>query len=290
MFRSRPGGYWISLAFSQDGRKLAALNAFGLLHQWRLEDSKLLSITHTDNDSVIYSPRGDVLATWQYTVSFYQGQNYQLIYILGTHQCHKRPGFFTKRSFAGKPLLDGKVWWRRVRDGEIIRIFKALSTNAKHPFTVIYDIDFARDGSSIAAGASHGLSYLWSTTSSESRVFESQCPAGKGVNFVSYSYDNQYLALQQTECEIEINNLKDNTIQTITNHYGYIHHPLAFSPVKPWLAVSAERGIENYLASQILLLLPGLEIWKLAKHRYFFPMMENCWQRRMEKEGTKSGM
>ncbi len=83
---SGPGKYQVTgLAFSPDGRKLAAVNGFGLLHQWRLEDSILLGIDQTYRGSVIYSPNNRILAIWQHTAAFYQAQNNQLLYILGNH-------------------------------------------------------------------------------------------------------------------------------------------------------------------------------------------------------------
>ena len=65
--------------------KSAAVNGFGLLHQWRLDDSVLLGIASTDNKNVVYSPNSSVLAIWLFTAAFYQAQNNQVLYALGNH-------------------------------------------------------------------------------------------------------------------------------------------------------------------------------------------------------------
>ncbi len=117
---SGPGKYQVTgLAFSPDGTKLAAVNGFGLLHQWRLEDGGLLSVTPTDNKNVVYSPNGSVLAIWHYTAAFYQAQDNQLVYILGNHAGDLRDLEYApnSRSLAAASM-DGKVWWRKVmQDG-----------------------------------------------------------------------------------------------------------------------------------------------------------------------------
>ena len=112
----------------------------------------------------------------------------------------------------------------------------------------INDIDFAKDGTLVVAGTNDGLVYVWSTDSEENLVLETACDSGDWVHYVSLSYDAQYLALQERECDIEIIRLKDKSDQTITitPRLGYAYFPMAFSPAKPWLAAPAEKGIEIF--------------------------------------------
>ena len=140
------------------------------------------------------------------------------------------------------------MWWRKVKGGEIIRAFKTQPTDPwiEYGNNSISDIDFARDGSLVAAGTNDGLVYVWSTVDGKSQVFETTCENGYWVYYVSLSYDALYLALQKRECEIEVIHLQDKTSRILSLGSEYDTNPFVFSPIMPWLAVYAENGMDVF--------------------------------------------
>ncbi|MEW5873330.1 MAG: hypothetical protein AB1894_28985 [Chloroflexota bacterium] len=261
---SGPGKYVVTgLAFSPDGQKLAALNGFGLLHQWRLQDGALLRVTPTQSWYVTYSPPGNTLATWRYTASFYLSQGNQAVYVLDNYA-----GPVNDLAFApdGRSLAigsrDGKVWWRSLQDGNVSRAFKTQPVNLSEPYSsnAINVLDYAEDGAWIAAGTFDGQVYLWSTGEEQQQVFASPCQYD-WVMTISLSFDNRYLAFQRYECPSEIIDLKEKTTQVFDPRQpGYKYTPLTFSPTASWLAASTNKGIALLNAPKLT---PIANLWEI---------------------------
>jgi WD40 repeat protein len=252
---SGPGKYSVTdLTFSMDGQTLAGLNGFYLLHRWRLEDGALTSIIQTSGDRLIYAPDGNIMGIWRHTAAFYRANSNELIYILGNHV-----GGVTDLEFApdGKSLAiasrDGKVWWRSIRDGAIIRTFKTdwkRNSASAYGSEAIYGLDYAGDGSLIAASTRSGAVYLWPTANGETRIFESGCKGDTLMGAISLSYDNRYLAYNSYECWIDIAHLYDHSMQVfddflIGTHVGPTFYML-YSPTDPLLAVAYGKGVMLY--------------------------------------------
>jgi WD40 repeat protein len=232
--RSGPGKYIVTgVAFSPDGRTLASRDGFGFLRQHRVKDGALLSAVSKAESYVKYSPDGSVLVSWDYTAQFWSARSGESIYVLGNHV-----GYISDLVFSrdGKSLAAGsrdtKVWWRRVKDGALIRTFKGHSED-------IFSVDFAPDGSFIASGAFDNTIRLWAVTGGENQVFRNPDPWEVAVIEVGVSHDSQQVAFITGD-------MYDVFVVSVEN--GTWRNPgsgtaLDFSPVEALLAIGGFQVI-----------------------------------------------
>jgi len=260
--------YHISdLVFSPDSQVLAVRNEFGWLHQWRLQDGVLLRVDNTIAGQLAYSPDGKILVAFGGPAEFRQSNSGKLLHTLEDHAGSVRDMKFAPdgRSLA-VGSSDGNVRLRRTQDGTLVHTLETFPQVPANPYSLnnITSLDYAQDGSLIAAGTAQGAIYLWPSRGGAPRILTPQCSDIRLITeHISLSSDHQYLALGGFPDWHEIIRLSDASSRCLQ---GAWRMQFAFSPAASLLTWNEYTGKKPWYESDSremkLLNMPGLETQK----------------------------
>ena len=181
----------MSVAFSPDGKLLAAGDTKGEIRLYRVADGQqlLLYQGHTNwIPSLAFSPDGRILASssTDYTVKLWDTGTGQCLKTLQEHDDEVWSIDFSPDS---KILASGsddrtiKLW--NVGTGECLKTFKGHSN-------CVLAVAFSQDGKTLASGSANGMISLWDINSGECfKTLQGHCGVLRSVTFSS---DGQTLA------------------------------------------------------------------------------------------------
>ena len=181
----------MSVAFSPDGKILAAGDTKGEIRLYRLADSQQLLLCQGHENWIpclAFSPDGSILASssTDYTVKLWDLQTGQC---LNTLQGHNDEVWSVAFSPDGKILASGsddhtiKLW--NVSTGKCLKTFQSC-------FSCVFAVAFSQDGQTLASGNANSTVSLWDINSGECfKTFQGHCAE---IRSVTYNPDGQTLA------------------------------------------------------------------------------------------------
>jgi len=231
-----------SLAFSPDGKYLAAGGAGNTLKIWRLEDGacvKTLTGHNSFTNSVSFSPDGKKLlsASEDTTIK---------IWNVATGACLNTLKGHTDFVLSAAFFPDGKRLASVSADGTL----KLWRTDAKAPYKTlkghagyIYSVSVAPDGKQIASGGVDRTVKIWDAESGVRRMtLEGHSDA---VNSVAFSPKGTYLASGGDDGSVKIWRLKDGVcVKTFTADRRPVHS-VAYSPDGTYVFSGSGDGTAN---------------------------------------------
>ncbi|WP_315790358.1 NB-ARC domain-containing protein [Fischerella sp. JS2] len=223
----------MSVAFSPDGKLLAAGDSNGEIHLWRVADGQQLLILRGHANWVVslaFSPDSRTLASGSSDCTV-------KLWDVGTGQCfhslreHGNEVWSVAFSPEGGKLVTGcddqiiRLW--SVRTGECLKIFQG-HTNW------VLSVAFSLDAQTLVSGSDDNTIRLWDVNSGEClKIFQGH---SDGIRSISLSPDGQMLASSSDDQTIRLWNLSTGECQrTFWGHSNQIFS-VAFSPQGDFLA------------------------------------------------------
>jgi WD40 repeat protein/DNA-binding CsgD family transcriptional regulator/transcriptional regulator with XRE-family HTH domain len=213
------------MAFSPDGRLLAAGTTRGELRVWHVPDGKLLLAREKHaNMYVAFSPDGALFASSgnDHTIEVLDVRTWQCLSTLRGHSSWVRSIAF---SSDGKTLASGsddqsiKLW--DVRTGE------CLSTLQGHS-AYVYSVAFSPDGALLASGSQDQSVKLWDVRTGE--CLSTLQGHGGQVWSVAFSPDGVLLASGSDDQSVKLWDVRTGEcLSTLQGHSAYVWS-VAFSP------------------------------------------------------------
>lgn len=220
-------GSVFSVAFSPNGKYLAAGDSIGEIRLWQVASGTQVAIFQGHVNwvwSIAFSPDGQILASGSADgeVRFWKVDTGQCIYTLLGHGGRVW-------SVAFSP--DGQTLASSGDDGEVrfwdTRKGRCLDTSLDHDKTV-RTVAFSPDGQVLASGSDDGCARLWQVRSGEclsTLKGHSRC-----VRSVAFSPDGQILASGSSDRTVKLWNIQDGQcLKTLSGHTRTVR-TVAFSP------------------------------------------------------------
>ncbi|PMB50790.1 hypothetical protein CEN40_00890 [Fischerella thermalis CCMEE 5205] len=217
----------MSVAFSPDGKLLAAGDSNGEIHLWQVADGKQLLILRGHANWVVslaFSPDSRILASGSSDCTV-------KLWDVGTggclHSLHEHGNEVWSVAFSpeGDKLVSGcddqliRLW--SVRTGECLKIFQG-HTNW------VLSVAFSLDGQTLVSGSDDNTIRLWDVNSGEClKIFQGH---SDGIRSISLSPDGQMLASSSDDQTIRLWNLSTGECQRIFQGHSNQILSVVFSP------------------------------------------------------------
>ena len=236
-----------SVAFSPDGKTLAAGNATGRTALWNVAASKL-AVTLTDPGSkgvgsVAFSPDGRILAAGDFN-----GRTYLWDVATGKLAAALAdPGGKGVNPVAFSP--DGRILAAGDFNGRTylwdVATGKLAAALADPGSKSVDSVAFSPDGRTLAAGDADGRTYLWDVTARKLAATLAD-PGSNGVHSVAFSPDGSTLAAGDGNGRTYLWNVAAGKLTaTLTDPGSLAINSVAFSPDGKTLATGDESGSVN---------------------------------------------
>ncbi len=225
-----------SVAFSPDGKILAAGDTNGEIRLYRVADGKQILLCQGHKNwvpSLAFSPDGSMLASSSsdHTVKLWD---------IGTGQCLKTLQGHNDEVWSidfnpnGSLLASGsddstiKLW--EVSTGECFKTFQGHSND-------VHSVAFSQDGQTLASGSADNTVMVWDINRGEClKTFQGHCGA---VRSVTYSRDGQTLASGSEDQTIKLWDVnRGECLKTLQGHSNGVYS-VTFSPENDLLVSSS---------------------------------------------------
>ncbi|HMN26537.1 MAG TPA: hypothetical protein PKE45_00175, partial [Caldilineaceae bacterium] len=245
-------GRIFTVAFSPDGRWLAAGTREGAIHLWRTADQQLVQVIHAHNNSICSlafyqhpaaegqphlwlasAGEDQTVGLWQATDAIEQGWHGQLLH--GHQQCVTAVGFSADGQRLGSVDMDGVVLLWEV--GSPLGAGRLMRSFSSHP-TLPRGVAFSHQGQLLAISGD-GVVRLWQVRHDEAESGPDEDPVAPilvlnghtdRVSSVAFSPDDRTLASGGRDGRICLWSLPEGQLQQVLDTTYGIVTTLAFSP------------------------------------------------------------
>jgi WD40 repeat protein len=190
-------GYVYGVAFSPDGKRLAAVGPTGEIKVWNVEDGKLLSTMKSSETAVrfgakvLFDPRGQLLISLiEGTLETWRVQDGSLVRKAGPGDWVENVAMSADGNTLALGTLHGGIYLWDVETGSVSRTIKERNKSGSSN-EAMYGIAISPDSKTVVSGSSQGGIQVWSVDGGSPKNMRDS--SGTTVRWMAFSPDGSKL-------------------------------------------------------------------------------------------------